>query len=131
HVTTLRGVDGADLLGAVATIAEAPPDVVFNLCESLDADARNEMVVPALLDLVGVPYTGSGAFALGLALRKDRAKEILRAAGVPTPEARLVSSGDGGDVDLPFPLIVKPTREDASVGIHPTSVVRNPAALAF
>ena len=67
------------------------PDLVFNLCESLRGDSRHEVVVPSLLELAGVPYTGSGPLALGLALRKDRTKEILRARGVPTPEA--VTSG--------------------------------------
>jgi D-alanine-D-alanine ligase len=106
------------------------PDVVLNLCESLAADARGEMLVPALLDLAGVPFTGSPALSLALALHKHKAKEILRARGVPTPEFRLVSHLDElSEVELPFPLIVKPSREDASVGIDLDSVVSTKAQL--
>lgn len=111
-------------------LAEHTPDVVVNLCESLMGDSRGEMVVPALLDLADVPYTGSPALALGLALHKDKAKELLRGRGVPTPDFRVLRSvADLLSVDLPFPLIVKPSREDASVGIDFDSVVKDKAAL--
>lgn len=106
------------------------PDVVLNLCESLAADARGEMVVPALLEMVGVPYTGNSALALGLSLHKDKAKELLLARGVPTPQFQVVQSvGELISLELPFPLIVKPAREDASVGIDFDAVVQDRAAL--
>jgi len=82
------------------------------------------MTVPCLLDLLGIPYTGSSSLALGLALHKDKAKELLKARGVPTPEFCVVHAvDDTAAVTLPFPLIVKPIREDASVGIDFDSVV--------
>jgi D-alanine-D-alanine ligase len=81
-----------------------------------------------LLEKEGVAFTGSGSFALSLALHKHKAKEILRARNVPTPGAALVTDPDQV-VDLPFPLIVKPSREDASVGIYSESVVSTRAAL--
>jgi D-alanine-D-alanine ligase len=113
-----------DLLGLQATLGAKRPDVVLNLCESLAGDSRGEMLVPGLLDLCKVPYTGSSALSLALALHKNKAKEILRARGVPTPEFRVVSHVEElTEVDLPFPLIVKPSREDASVGIEFDSVV--------
>ena len=62
------------------------------------------MAVPALLDLLGLPYTGSGALALGLALHKDKAKELLVARGVPTPAFRVVerlAELDGAGPSLP------------------------------
>lgn len=119
-----------DLSAINEAFARRRPDAVVNLCESLAADARGEMVVPAVLELMGLPYTGSGALALGLALHKDKAKELLRARGVPTPEHRVVSRvEDLVLVDLPFPLIVKPVREDASVGIELDSVVHDRPAL--
>lgn len=106
------------------------PDVVFNLCESIAADARGELAVPAVLDVLGLPYTGSPSLALGLALHKPKAKELLRARGVPTPESCLVESTDQlADVHLAFPLIVKPSREDASTCIEFDSVVWDRAAL--
>jgi D-alanine-D-alanine ligase len=104
--------------------AKRRPDVVVNLCESLAADSRGEMLIPALLELLQVPWTGSSALSLALALHKNKAKEILKARGVPTPEFRIIETvQDVMRVDLPFPLIVKPSREDASMGIDFDSVV--------
>lgn len=123
HSVTLVPVE-ADLLGIHEALSSQKPDVVLNLCESLAADARGEMLVPAMLDLMQVPYTGSSALSLALALHKNKAKEILRARGVPSPEFCIVEHvEDLTRVDLPFPLIVKPSREDASMGIDFDSVV--------
>ncbi len=122
-------VEGDSLI-FVDALQRRSPDLVLNLCESLAADSRGEMVVPCLLDLLGIPYTGSPALALGLALHKDKAKELLRARNIPTPEFRLVECAeDLVTVDLPFPLIVKPAREDASVGVTFDSVVNDRQAL--
>jgi D-alanine-D-alanine ligase len=133
RVSTLA-VDGGEpldaALKAVSVLREDPPELVFNLCESLAGDSRNEVVVPTLLELAGLRYTGSGPLALGLALRKDLTKKILRAEGVSTPEAITLDSDDISNVKLPFPLIVKPTREDASVGISRSSVVHDREELA-
>src|SRR5438093_546619 len=105
-----------DLFDASDALRARRPDAVVNLCESLAADSRGEMALPCLLELLEVPYTGSPPLALGLALHKDKAKEILLARGVPTPPFRLVARvSDLVDLPLPFPLIVKPSREDASV----------------
>jgi D-alanine-D-alanine ligase len=122
-------VEGARL-DFLDTLGRLKPDLVVNLCESLAADSRGEMAVPCLLELAGVPYTGSGALALGLALHKNKAKEVLRACGVSTPGAALVRRReDALAVALPFPLIVKPSREDASVGVDFDSVVHERAGL--
>jgi D-alanine-D-alanine ligase len=118
----------ADVHGAVDAIRAARPQVVFNLCESIQGDNRFESLLPLLLDLERIVYTGSGPFALSLALRKDKVKEILRARGVPVPQGLMVTE-DHTPIPLPFPLIVKPAREDASVGISSASVVRDPEAL--
>lgn len=117
-------------LDFVDVLARMQPDLVINLCESVAADSRGEMVIPCLLDMLGLPYTGSPALSLGLALHKDKAKELLKVRGVSTPGfARVDRLEDVGLVDLPFPLIVKPAREDASVGITRDSVVYDRAAL--
>lgn len=119
-----------DPVGALLALRRREPDLVINLCESLIADSRGEMAVPCLLELLGLPYTGSGALALGLALHKDKAKELLLARGVPTPEFFLAESvGDLVANSLPFPVIVKPVREDASVGIDFASVAHDRAGL--
>ena len=118
-----------DVAAALDEIRALEPDVVFNLCESICGDSRFEPLLPMLLEKDGIPFTGSGSLGLTLALHKPKAKEILRARGVPTPEAVLVTSAEQ-PVDLPFPLIVKPSREDASVGIYSASVVSDAAAVA-
>lgn len=121
---------GDDLLAAMSHVTVFAPDVVFNLCESLGGDNSFEPLLPLLLERAGFAYTGSSPLALALALHKHKAKDVLRAAGVPTPEGLAVATpADVSAVKLAFPLIVKPTREDASVGISSESVVHDRAAL--
>ena len=129
HTVALVPVE-QDLLGIHEALGANKPDVVLNLCESLAADARGEMLVPAMLELLRVPNTGSSAFSLALALHKNKAKEILRARSVPTPDFCVVERAEElTAVELPFPLIVKPSREDASVGIDFDSVVTTRSGL--
>jgi D-alanine-D-alanine ligase len=118
-----------DLTAAMTAIRAFAPDAVFNLCESLSGEARFEPLLPMLLEHAGIPYTGSPPLTLGLALHKQKAKAALRGAGVPTPEAVCLSTPDVAAVTLPFPLFVKPSREDASVGISAQSVVHDRAEL--
>lgn len=123
---------GKDPFSFLDSLRTTLPELVINLCESVAADSRGEMAVPCLLDMLGVPYTGSSALALGLALHKNKAKELLRGRGVKTPEFRVLTRPEEVDqVELGWPLIVKPSREDASVGIDFDSVVRDPKALRF
>lgn len=123
----------ADDVHAVMTqLREIAPAAVFNLCESIGGDNRFEALMPMLLELAGMAYTGSAPLALAMALHKDRAKQLLRAAAVPTPKAVTVARAPlpwSSLEQLAFPLIVKPTREDASVGISAESVVHTPGAL--
>jgi len=123
----LVAVDG-DLPSLRTRLNELEPDCAFNLCESLAGDARLESSVPLVLELLGIPFTGSPPEVLSFALRKDRVKQCLDAAGIPTPAAR-VMTGPGEPCDLTFPVIVKPVREDGSVGISHDSVVHSPADL--
>jgi D-alanine-D-alanine ligase len=124
----LLPVDG-DLSQLRSRLAEIEPDCAFNLCESLAGDARLESAVPLVLELSGVPFTGSPPEVLSFALRKDRVKQRLEAAGIPTPAGRVLTRATEG-CDLAYPLIVKPVREDGSVGIWRTSVVYNADELA-
>jgi D-alanine-D-alanine ligase len=121
-------VDG-DLVGLKTRLADLDVDCAFNLCESLAGDARLESAVPLFLDLLGIPYTGSPPEVLSFALRKDRVKQRLEDAGIPTPAGRVLASA-GDPCNLAFPLIVKPVREDGSVGISPMSVVGSSAELS-
>jgi D-alanine-D-alanine ligase len=129
--TSLRAVPGDDPLAVAKLVAELrkePPDLVFNLVESLDGDPRHEAVLPHLCELAGLAYTGSPPLGLGMALHKDVCKRLLLAAGVSTPQALVVEDKLPPELP-PFPLIVKPTREDASVGISDDSVVTDRVAL--
>jgi len=119
-----------DVAAAMATLGEMKPDAVFNLCESIHGDSRFESLMPLLMDLANVSFTGSCSFGLALALRKEKVKDMLRGSGVPVARGYLASSAaPGSRPDLAFPLIVKPAREDASIGISSASVVANPTML--
>lgn len=104
-------------------------DVAFNIAEGFYGEAR-EACVPALLDLLEIPYTGSGVAAQVLALDKYRSKQIFRSLGIPTPNSQIFVTGEEPlDARLHFPLIVKPNREGSSKGISAQSVVRSEKAL--
>jgi D-alanine-D-alanine ligase len=124
----LIAIDG-DLASLRTRLAELEPFCAFNLCESLAGDARLESAVPLLLELLGIPFTGSPPEVLSFGLRKDRVKKRLESAAIPTPAGRVLLA-PGDPCDLPYPLIVKPVREDGSVGIWRTSVVHDAAGLA-
>jgi D-alanine-D-alanine ligase len=130
----LMGVHGRDIGEVIAGLDARAPDLVFNLCESLSGDARNEMFIPALLDMLGVPYTGSDALALGMCLHKERCKDVLAARGIATPPYVLIR--DQRDLDDPrldaleYPYFLKLAHEDASIGIDAGSRVHDRAALS-
>jgi D-alanine-D-alanine ligase-like ATP-grasp enzyme len=66
----------SDVTGALGELRALKPAAVFNLCESIQGDNRFESLLPLLLELEGIPYTGSEPFALSLALRKEKVKEF-------------------------------------------------------
>jgi D-alanine-D-alanine ligase len=101
-----------------------PPDVVFNLVEYFHDDAELEPNVAAFYDLYRVPYTGAPPFALALCHKKGLTKQVLLANGVPTPRFRVLAEPRiPRRHGLHYPLIVKPSRADASLGVEPGSVV--------
>ncbi len=107
----------------------AAVDLVFNIAEGMGGRNR-EAQVPALLELLGIPYTGSDPAAMSLALDKSLAKQIVAQAGVPTPSSMVVRTGKERLVKgLEFPLMVKPVAEGSSKGIVGRSVVENEAEL--
>lgn len=108
---------------------ELQPDFVFNIAEGWRGASR-EAQIPAMLEMLGIPYTGSDPITLGICLDKSRAKEILSYYNIPTPEFSVISSlhNLSGKV-FRYPSIVKPLHEGSSKGIFNTSVVRDSAAL--
>jgi D-alanine-D-alanine ligase len=122
-----------DNIGELVTFLEKEkPDLIFNLCESLGNVAIHEMHVAGIFELLGVPYTGSCPLVLGLALNKIYVKELLSHHGINTPKFIVYRSTEEiaeDDFPLHFPVIVKPSMEDASIGIQQDSVVESFAAL--
>ena len=111
------------------TIRQADPDIAFNICEGHHGDAR-ESQVPALLEMLGIPYTGSKVLAHAISLDKAMAKRVWRDCGLPTAPFQVFYHGDEPlDRQLAFPLFVKPVREGTGMGINGNSVVRDEAAL--
>ncbi|MER3524525.1 MAG: D-alanine--D-alanine ligase [Ignavibacteria bacterium] len=115
----------SDIHRLITFLREEKPDLIFNLVESIENESVLEMNVSALYELFKIPYTGAGPLALGTALNKPRVKEILFANGIKTPAHQVFKVSDKIAVKdgMEFPLIVKPAREDASVGISEKSVV--------
>ncbi len=106
-------------------LIDANVDVVFNIAEGLEGRHR-EAQVPAVLELLGIPYTGSDPTALSLALDKALAKRLVTQAGFHTPEFTLMTTGkERLGKNLNFPLIVKPVAEGSSKGVIQASVVEN------
>lgn len=106
-------------------LEEFDPDLIFNSCESYMGKSRYDYAVTALFDMKGYRYTGSPPESLLLARDKATSKKILAYHSISVP--RFVSYGLEEEIepptDIEFPLIVKPTHEDASVGIARSSVV--------
>jgi D-alanine-D-alanine ligase len=111
-------------------LASTPVDVVFNIAEGFKGRSR-ESQVPALLELLDIPYTGSDPAALSVSLDKALAKRMVRTHGILTPAYLLMHTGRER---LPrelqrFPLLVKPVAEGTSKGVTKRSVVRDEGEL--
>ncbi|HSP92982.1 MAG TPA: ATP-grasp domain-containing protein, partial [Thermoanaerobaculia bacterium] len=109
---------------SLAAVARAEADLIFNLTESYAGDDTKDMNIAAYLDLLGRAYTGAGPHALYLAQDKALAKKIFAFHGIKTPYFATSYRGKlDHSHDIEFPLIVKPTSEDGSIGIDASSVV--------
>jgi D-alanine-D-alanine ligase len=104
-------------------LAEADVDLIFNIAEGVEGRNR-EAQVPALCELLGIPYTGSDSATLAIALDKALCKKVLSQHGILTPKFQVMETGrERLDGELKFPLIVKPNAEGSSKGIGTASVV--------
>ncbi len=112
----------------VRRLPDAGVDVVFNLAEGIAGRGR-EAAIPAMLEHLGVPFSGSEAATMAIALDKAAAKAVVAQAGVPTPRALVVSRVDQPLGALRYPVIVKPNAEGSSKGVSPKSVVEDEVAL--
>lgn len=100
-------------------------DIVFNIAEGLWG-ADREAQIPAMLEMLRVPYIGSKPFTQALCLHKAKNKEILLHYGIPTPPFQLFITGkEKLNKNLKFPLIIKPNYEGSSKGIFQNSISQN------
>jgi D-alanine-D-alanine ligase len=111
-------------------LAATPIDLVFNIAEGFKGRNR-ESQVPALLELLDIPYTGSDPATLAIALDKALAKRIVRQHGIHTPNFQIFTTGkERLNRDFTeFPLMVKPVAEGSSKGVVSKSVVQDEAEL--
>lgn len=101
-------------------------DMAFNVCERFNGSSLFEPHIASMLELLNIPYTGSGPLTLATCINKVRVKEILMHHGILTPNYQVFYSRNKKiDPELKFPLIVKPVCMDNSIGIGADAVVRN------
>ncbi|MBA3670866.1 MAG: ATP-grasp domain-containing protein [Gemmatimonadaceae bacterium] len=123
---TERVVVTGEVEGVIDALRRAAPQLVFNTAESFGGVSSLESNVAALLNLMGLRYTGSSPAGLLMAGDKSLTKQVLGFQSIRTPEFATLYRGTLDHVgELRFPLIVKPPQEDASIGITSKSVVRD------
>jgi D-alanine-D-alanine ligase len=122
--------------GMLERMLAGPPDLVFNIAEGLGVGRSREARVPAVLEMLGIPYTGPDPLTAAVTLDKDCARRLAQSAGVAVPRGAVWGPDqDLGEVRsgrrLPYgPVIVKPAWEGSSKGIRGKCVVDTPGELA-
>ncbi len=115
--------------GLPADLLSFSPDICFNIAEGVNGDGR-EAQVPALLEMLNIPYTGSRVMANALALDKVMTKHVWRDRGLPTGAFQeFTHPAQPLQADLQFPLFVKPAREGSSMGVSSLSIVHDEVEL--
>lgn len=135
HDVVLLG-DGEGLIRKLLSF-DPPPDLVFNFAEGRTGGRSREACVPAVLEMLGIPYTGSDPLTLAVTLDKDCAKRLVASHGVAVPLGRPVEpdeiSADPHCFDIfngwQYPLICKPAFEGSSKGIRQSCLVETPDRL--
>jgi D-alanine-D-alanine ligase len=118
---------GRDVAGV---LEELKPDACFN---ALHGKFGEDGCVQGILEMLEIPYTHSGVLASALAMHKERAKDVMKLAGVPVAEARLITRGEALEAHpMKPPYVVKPVAEGSSVGvvIVPADAERPPNSIA-
>ncbi len=127
HEVVLLG-DGRELL---ERLLDDPPDLVFNMAEGQGVSRTREARVPAVLEMLGIPFTGSDPLTMAVTLDKDCAKRLVQSAGVAIPQGIVVEDRESKIEDqLSFPVIVKPAWEGSSKGIRSNCLVSTADELA-
>ena len=119
---------GGDV-GLIDRLRQASVDIVFNIAEGLHGRNR-EAHIPALLEFLNIPYTGSDPLTLSLTLDKAMAKRIVMSQEIPTPRFKKVERmEDLGNLSLRYPLFIKPCYEGSSKGVRLDSKILDPRIL--
>ena len=124
----------------VESLLRNPPDLVFNFAEGTGISRSREARVPAICEMLQIPYTGSDPLALAVALDKDMTRRLVESLGVTIPKGITlpppVEEYDGDyaefpavltEAELPLPVIAKPTCEGSSKGVRNRCLIRTPA----
>jgi D-alanine-D-alanine ligase len=129
HVVTLLG-DGREFL---VNVLREKPDFVFNFAEGHGISRSREARVPAVLEMLGIPFTGSDPFTMAVTLDKDCAKKLVALAGVAVPFSFALEADAPLDTvplsQLKYPLVAKPAWEGSSKGIRSKCLVQSAAEL--
>lgn len=113
----------------IDTVRKYQPDICFNISEGHFGNAR-EAQIPALLEMLRIPYTGSKVLTLALALDKPMTKRVLVYHDLPTPPFQVFERDDEPlSPEMAFPMFVKPSREGTGMGVSARSVVQNESEL--
>jgi len=113
----------------IQRLRQTPVDIVFNIAEGI-GDRNREAHIPALLEFLKIPYTGSDPLTLCVTLDKAMAKRIVMSEGIPTPRFKRVATlEDLKGLDLPYPLFVKLCDEGSSKGVRLDSKILDPQSL--
>ena len=115
--------------GLIDRLRQAPVDIVFNIAEGLQGRNR-EAHIPALLEFLDIPYTGSDPLTLSLTLDKAMAKRVVMSQNIPTPRFKKVERvEDLHGLDLRYPLFIKLCHEGSSKGVRLDSKILDPKSL--
>ncbi len=126
---TFRYIDSH--LTLIDDLRAGSADLVLNLCdEGFGNDAFKELHVPALLEMVNLPYTGAGPACLGICYDKALVRAMAQSLDIPVPLETYVRAGDRlATLPSVFPALLKPAHGDSSIGITQDAVVRDAEAL--
>ncbi|MBI1854572.1 MAG: D-alanine--D-alanine ligase, partial [Chloroflexi bacterium] len=130
HIRSAIETDGHESIFLMAddtlpfTLRENKPDICFNIAEGLGGDAR-EAQIPALLEMMQIPYTGSRVLTNAISLDKTLTKRIWRDRRLPVAPFQEFYIGDEAlRPELKFPLFVKPAREGTGMGVDLNAIVK-------
>ena len=122
----VQRIAARSVLELASQIASDDSDLIFNVCESFGGVGQQEQNVAALLELFGKRFTGASSMGLALAQDKALAKKLLSFHDINTPRFSVIEAGQLDHVDdLSFPMFVKPSTADASIGIDHRSIVHS------